>query len=692
MRPLHPTWNQQLQQLFERPLLTGKEQPTMSHSIERDGERSGGNRLPLEKPKLKAMKYILFVMLMLGMVMSASLGTSKAKGDVPLGSFGADSPEVAYNSTDDEYLVVWRDTNGVDNNANIYGQRVSSNGTLLGIIAIYTGPDTVPGLPAVTYNSTSNEYLVAWLENRNGGSNYDIYGQRVSGSGALLGSDIPISTAPGNQYYPEVAYDNADNEYLVVWQDDRNGASNYDIYGQRLSGIGALLGGGIPISAATGRQQWPVIAYNSINNEYLVAWEDDRLGTSNSEIYGQRLSGIGALLGSDIPISAAPGDQYASSIAYNNAANEYLITWAGGGIQGQRVSGNGALLGSAIPISTGFSTDPAIASNGAGNEYLITWAGSGIQGQRVSGNGALLGSEIAFSDGTNFRPAVAHNGAGTEYLVIWELYGSPSTINGQRASDSGALVGSNFAISTGEPAPTSTPGLPTATSSIPTSTSSVPTGTPTPPPDGCTNDFIDVPAGSTFHSFVRCLACQGVISGYADGTFRPQNNLTRGQLAKIVSNSANFTEPHTSQTFEDVAADHTFYIWIERLASRGIIGGYECGGEGEPCVAPENRPYFRPGNNVTRGQTAKIVAIGAGLPMPPEGSWTFQDVPEGSTFWQWIDALSAVGAIGGYDCGGEGEPCIAPDNRPYFRAGNNVTRGQASKIVANTFFPNCQTP
>ena len=39
-----------------------------------------------------------------------------------------------------------------------------------------------------------------------------------------------------------------------------------------------------------------------------------------------------------------------------------------------------------------------------------------------------------------------------------------------------------------------------------------------------------------------------------------------------------------------------------------------------------------------------------------------------------------------------GEPCVAPGNRPYFRPGNNVTRGQTAKIVANTFFPGCSTP
>jgi hypothetical protein len=204
----------------------------------------------------------------------------------------------------------------------------------------------------------------------------------------------------------------------------------------------------------------------------------------------------------------------------------------------------------------------------------------------------------------------------------------------------------------------------------------------------CTIQFTDVLPGSTFYPFVHCLACLGIINGYTDGTFRPNNPVTRGQLSKIVSNAAGYAENHTGQTFEDVAVGSTFYLYIERLASRSIINGYACGGLGELCVPPTNRPYFRPNANVTRGQVSKIVAIAKGLPSPPSGQQTFQDVVEGSTFWQWIEALATTGAINGYPCGNP-EPCVPPQNRPYFRPGNNVTRGQASKIVSNTFFPGC---
>jgi hypothetical protein len=210
--------------------------------------------------------------------------------------------------------------------------------------------------------------------------------------------------------------------------------------------------------------------------------------------------------------------------------------------------------------------------------------------------------------------------------------------------------------------------------------------------------FTDVPPAHTFYPNVQLLYCLGIISGYPCGSvgdpcdpenrpyFHPDSSLTRGQLAKIVSGAAGFNDPVSGQTYEDVPPGSTFHIWIERLTAHGAIQGYPCGSPGEPCVGPENRPYFRPNALTTRGQISKIVAVSAGYTQEPT-TQTFEDVPPGSTFYVWIENLASRGIMIGYPCGGPGEPCIGPDNRPYFRPGNTATRGQTSKIVGNTFFP-----
>jgi hypothetical protein len=209
-----------------------------------------------------------------------------------------------------------------------------------------------------------------------------------------------------------------------------------------------------------------------------------------------------------------------------------------------------------------------------------------------------------------------------------------------------------------------------------------------PTPTVCPIQFPDAPPGSTFYPFIHCLACLGILNGFPDGSFRPNSNVTRGQLSKIVANSAGFSDQQPSQMFQDVSLGSTFQLYIGRLASRGYIGGYACGGTGEPCVPPANLPYFRPNNNATRGQISKIVSNSAGFSDPPSGQ-QFQDVPTNNAFYTYIYRLVSSGVMSGYPCGGTGEPCVPPGNLPYFRPNNNATRGQTAKIVSNTFYPDC---
>ncbi len=246
----------------------------------------------------------------------------------------------------------------------------------------------------------------------------------------------------------------------------------------------------------------------------------------------------------------------------------------------------------------------------------------------------------------------------------------------------------------GNPTPTRTS---TGTPVPPTATS-VPSATPT----VCAMTFTDVPSTNSFYQFVNCLACHSIISGYpcgGDGEpcdeddnpyFRPYSDVTRGQIAKIVSNSAGFNEDAGEQIYEDVPAINPFYVWVNRLSRRGYMSGYPCGTVPEEPCGIDSKPYFRPGNSATRGQLAKIVSNSAGYEDTPPDQ-LFTDIAPDHPFYIWVQRLASRGFIGGYPCGGPGELCDG-QNRPYFRAYNNVTRGQTSKIVANTFFPECQSP
>jgi hypothetical protein len=201
------------------------------------------------------------------------------------------------------------------------------------------------------------------------------------------------------------------------------------------------------------------------------------------------------------------------------------------------------------------------------------------------------------------------------------------------------------------------------------------------------SEFPDVPATYHFYPYIHWVACRNIVSGYGCGGpgepcpgpyFRPGNNVTRGQVLKMVVAASGWTVimPATP-TFEDVPPLSTFYPYVETGVSHGIIGGYPCGGAGEPCVAPGNRPYFRPNAPITRGQLSKVIALAKGYPTPSPPTATFNDVPVGSTFFAYVEAVYANGLIVGYPCGGVEEPCPGS----YFRPNANATRAQVSKIV-----------
>jgi S-layer homology domain len=169
-------------------------------------------------------------------------------------------------------------------------------------------------------------------------------------------------------------------------------------------------------------------------------------------------------------------------------------------------------------------------------------------------------------------------------------------------------------------------------------------------------DAGDVSSSQWYYGYVTYLLNGGVVSGYADGTFRPNNSVTRGQVAKMVVLAFGFQlDTKAGRHFSDVSVGHPEYSYIETAYNRGIMSGYADG-------------TFKPEANVTRGQVAKIIARAAGWAPVRSANPTFTDVPAGSIFYGYVEAAYAHGLLSGYADG-------------TFRPGNNVTRAQMCKTL-----------
>src|SRR5262249_45543466 len=173
--------------------------------------------------------------------------------------------------------------------------------------------------PAVAYNSEIRGELGGWGGDDVTDGEFEVYGQRLNAAtGALLGGKIRISDMgpDGDVNFeaglPAVAYNSVNNEYLVVWHGDDDTDGEREIYGQRLgAATGAEVGAHnfrISHMGPDGDTNFaalaPAVAYNSVNNEYLVAWQGDDdtapLVDGEREIFGQRLNAAtGAEVGAD---------------------------------------------------------------------------------------------------------------------------------------------------------------------------------------------------------------------------------------------------------------------------------------------------------------------------------------------------------------------------------------------------------
>ncbi len=243
-------------------------------------------------------------------------------------SGGLDAPEVVYNSADNEFVVVAR----VASTEQAFAQRVSSSGTLLGDFTVidssggptFFDPAARARVVSIAYNSTENK-LVAGLSGN----------PRIQILFPDLGLDIPVDEF-GSGTNSSVAWSSVSNVYLIAWEDRMSrstGAEN--LSAQLISATGDLIGDTMFIRDQDFAEESPRIAYNSDDDQFLIIW-DERIGFSenadpqtNTDVIAQIVSSQGELVGEPIPIEQTTAYSLRQDVDYSSAAEAYLVVWKG---------------------------------------------------------------------------------------------------------------------------------------------------------------------------------------------------------------------------------------------------------------------------------------------------------------------------------------------------------------------------
>lgn len=207
-----------------------------------------------------------------------------------------------------------------------------------------------------------------------------------------------------------------------------------------------------------------------------------------------------------------------------------------------------------------------------------------------------------------------------------------------------------------EPTPTTSPDSPTVT---PTPQQEI-----SPTTDPTFYLFTDVPETYTFYTFIKNLVDDNIVSGYPDGSFKPEEPVTRGAMSKFIKNAMNIQTDTSCGAFSDVPTSHTFYSNIMSLKCAGVITGYEDG-------------TFKPNDTVTRGAAMKFVMNGLRISKDDPNylsytgdTQTFPDVSTAHIFYEYIMSASTNGIVSGYEDG-------------TFQPDNTTTRGAMSKMIDN---------
>ncbi|MBN1180352.1 MAG: hypothetical protein JXD18_14160 [Anaerolineae bacterium] len=197
--------------------------------------------------------------------------------------------------------------------------------------------------------------------------------------------DFPIRDATGGsaceEMHPDVAYDEDNDQYLVVYDMDLYGTSDRDIYGVLVSADGHTVGTPFWIASTTNDETYPAVARNPYGNDYLVVWQEYPAAGGAADVWGRIVTP--PTVGSRFLIAGATESQAFPDVAYATAPHYYLVVWEDwdsslanpSNIRGHCVNNDGTLVGSAFTISTHAQAQyrPAVATNAFDYRWLVVW-------------------------------------------------------------------------------------------------------------------------------------------------------------------------------------------------------------------------------------------------------------------------------------------------------------------------------
>jgi hypothetical protein len=329
---------------------------------------------------------------------------------------------LAYNSLRDEYLMVWREID------KIWAKKVDREGRAAGSVSYEVSLPTanMKARPEVAYDEINDRYLVVY-QYAYSADDWDIRGRFVHGDGVVTHEgdwqEFVIENTADGENRPSVAFDRWHQKFLVTW-DDWNG-----VY-YKVRGAFVVFGGGagysFDIACHASEHRWlPKVAWDPWSSKFLVVYDN------TVDVLGKLVTAPDAI-GSEIAIAGWPSPESTPAVA--TCENfQFLVVWQSDNtglnvpdIYGRAVAPDGSLPGDVAHIADASSTDktPSVACTRAygAAEYLVAWHNGDYwierRARRVATN--LTMQPWFEARGSTAGYSVDVEGGADGWLVVWE--------------------------------------------------------------------------------------------------------------------------------------------------------------------------------------------------------------------------------------------------------------------------------
>ncbi len=309
------------------------------------------------------------------------------------------SPHICCDATGN-FVVVWSGLGDALGSFGIFGQRFASNGTFSGTefqVNTYTvGEQQNPGICC----DASGNFAVVWEGyGPEDGDAAGVFGQRFGSDGAFLGSEFQVNSyTTGAQHYPQVCCD-AGGDFVVVWTSRLQDGDYSGVFGQRFASGGQPRGTEFQVNTYTTQDQAYAAICCDADGDFVVAWQSNKQDGAEQGIFGQRFASNGGATGSEFQINTYTSSFQQDPTICCDPNGDFVVAWESFGQDGDALSivarrfANNGFASAEFQVNTytaNFQENPAIACGPPGN-FVVVWQSftqdgeeRGVFGQRFT--------------------------------------------------------------------------------------------------------------------------------------------------------------------------------------------------------------------------------------------------------------------------------------------------------------------